>query len=82
MRLETVPLDEHIAGGHGEGQARLTRRPAPMHHFFAMADKRQYREHRLDAHAVLPRTPRTQCEVGRIALGGRARSPISGQRVK
>src|SRR5262245_43996329 len=69
MRLETVPLAQPMASGHREGPARLTRRPAPMHHLFALADERQHRAHRLDAHAVLPRTPLTQCEVRRIARG-------------
>ena len=69
VRLETVPLDQHIEGGHGEGQTRLKRRPASMHHFFAMADECQHREHRLHQHTILPLAPRTQCEIRRIALG-------------
>ena len=32
--LETMPLNQHIEGRHGEGQARLKIRPAPMHHLF------------------------------------------------
>src|SRR4029450_8567269 len=67
--LKAVPLDQHIEGGHGEGQARLKRRPAPMHHLFEMADERQHREHRLDEHTILPLAPRTQFEIRRIALG-------------
>ena len=46
--LETMPLDQHIEGGHGERQARLKIHPASMHHLFKMADERQHREHRLD----------------------------------
>ncbi len=38
--LETMPLDQDIEGGHGEGQARLKRGPAPMHDLFEMADER------------------------------------------
>ena len=53
--LEPMPLDEHIEGRHGEREACLQIRPAPMHHLFHMADQRQHREHRLDEHAVLPR---------------------------
>src|SRR2546427_7902710 len=68
--LETMPLDEHIEGGHGERQARLKIRPAPMHHLLQMADERQYREHRLHQHTVLPRATLTQFEIARIALGG------------
>src|SRR2546427_3297068 len=68
--LETVPLDQHIEGGHGERQARLKRRPAPMHHLFEMADERQQREHRLHQHAVLPLAARTEFEIARIALRG------------
>ena len=63
-----MPLDEHFEGGHGECQARLKRRPAPMHHLFAMADERQHREHRLHQHAVLPLAALTQFEVRGIAL--------------
>src|SRR4030095_15600681 len=68
--LEAVPLDQHIEGGHGERQARLKRRPAPMHHLFEMADERQPREHRLPQHAVLPLAALTEFEIARIALRG------------
>src|SRR5712691_11499960 len=34
--LETIPLDQHIEGGHDERQARLKIRPAPMHHLLEM----------------------------------------------
>src|SRR5512132_2852871 len=30
--LEAMPLDQHIEGRHGERQACLNIRPAPMHH--------------------------------------------------
>ncbi len=43
--LEAMPLDQHIEGRHGECQARLKIRPAPMHHLFDMADERQHGEH-------------------------------------
>jgi hypothetical protein len=65
-----MPLDQHIEGGHSERQARLKIRPAPMHHFFAVADERQHRQDRLDEDAILPLPPSTQFEVGRIPLGG------------
>ena len=68
--LEAMPLDQHIEGGHGEGQARLKICPAPMHHLLQMADQRQHGEHRLHQHAVLPLAARTEFEVGGIALGG------------
>jgi hypothetical protein len=48
--LETVPLDQHIEGGHGEREPGVEIRPAPMHDLFEMADERQHREHRLDEH--------------------------------
>src|SRR6266849_1030131 len=67
--LEAMPLDEHIEGGHGERQARLKIRPAPVHDLFEMADQRQHREHRLDKHTVLPRAALAQFEIGGIALG-------------
>src|SRR2546426_10988188 len=67
--LEAVPLDQHIEGGHGEGQTRLKIGPAPMHHVFEMADKRQHREHRLHEHTILPLAPLTQFEIRGVALG-------------
>src|SRR5436305_1587816 len=70
VRSETMPLDQHIEGGHSERQTRLKIGPAPMHHLLQMANKREHREHRLHQHAVLPRAALTQFEVGRIALRG------------
>src|SRR5499426_4724617 len=67
--LEAVPLDQHIEGGHGEGQTRMKIGPSPMHHVFEMADQRQHREHRLHEHTILPLAPLTQFEIRRIALG-------------
>src|SRR4029450_4080896 len=37
VRLEAVPLDEHMESGHGERQAGLKTGPAPMHHLLHMA---------------------------------------------
>src|SRR5438094_2457965 len=68
--LEAVPLDRQIKGGHGERQACLKRRPAPMHHLLHMADERQHREHRLHQHAALPLAALTHFEIARIALRG------------
>ena len=67
---ETMPLDQHIEGGHGECEPCLEIRPDPMHDPLEMTHQGQHREHRLHQHAVLPRAALTQCEVGRIALGG------------
>ena len=63
-----MPLDQYIEGGHGEGQTRLKIRPAPMHHFFQMADEREHREHRLHQHAILPFTALTHFKIARIAF--------------
>src|SRR6266849_5718810 len=68
--LEAMPLDQHIEGRHGEREPGLKIGPAPMHHLFEMADKRQHGEHGLHQHAVLPLAALTQFEVGRIPLGG------------
>src|SRR5882672_7852744 len=68
--LEAVPLDQHIEGGHGERQARLKIRPAPMHHLLHMTDERQHRAHRFHQPAVLPRAARTHFAMARIALRG------------
>src|SRR5215468_3675743 len=35
--LEAVPLDQHVEGGHGEGQPCLKIGPAPMQHLLHMA---------------------------------------------
>src|SRR4029450_5239209 len=68
--LEAIPLDQDIEGGHGEREARLKIRPAPMHHLFEMADEREHRENRLHEHTVLPLTALTQFEISGIALRG------------
>src|SRR5262245_51982823 len=68
--LEAMPLDQHIEGGHGERQARLKIRPAPMHDFLHMAHERQHGEHRLNEHPVFPLAALTEFEIARIALGG------------
>src|SRR5215510_8483830 len=68
--LEAMPLDQHIEGGHGERQARLKIRPAPMHHLFEMTDERQHGEHRRHQHAVLPLAALTQFEIRGITLCG------------
>ena len=65
-----MPLDQHIEGRHGERQACLKIRPAPMHHLLQMADQRQHREHRLDEHAVLPFPALTQFQIAGIPLCG------------
>ena len=70
IRLEAMPLDQDIEGGHGEREPGVEIRPDPMHDPFEMADERQHREHRLDEHTVLPRAALAQFEVGRIALCG------------
>src|SRR5215813_12586872 len=67
--LETMPLDQHIEGGHRERQACLKIGPAPMHHLLQMAHEREHREHRLHQHPVLPRAALTQFEVAGIPLG-------------
>src|SRR5262244_2704402 len=63
-----MPLDQHIEGGHGERQACLKIRPAPMHHLLQVAHQGQHREHGLHQHAVLPGAALTEFEVARIAL--------------
>src|SRR6266403_3570676 len=68
--LETMPLDQHIKGGHGERQARLKIRPAPMPHLLQMADERQHGEHRLHQHPVLPLAALTPFQVAGIPLRG------------
>src|SRR2546425_3578590 len=66
--LEAMPLDQDIEGHHGERQACLKIRPAPMHHLLQMADECQHREHRLHEHTVFPLAALTQFEIRGIAL--------------
>ena len=40
--LETMPLDQHIEGGHGEREPRLQRRPHAVHDCLEVADERQH----------------------------------------
>src|SRR5215471_545693 len=68
-----MPLDQDIEDGHSEREPRLKIRPDPVHDLLEVAHDSQHGEHRLDEHAVLPFTARTQFEVGRIPLGGMER---------
>jgi hypothetical protein len=68
VRLQAMPLDQHIEGGHGEREPRLKIRPPTVHDPLEMADERQHGEHRLDEETVLPLAPLTQFEVGGIAF--------------
>ena len=65
-----MPLDQHIEGRHGEGEARLKIPLGPMHHLLEMADQRQHRQHRFDEDAVLPLPTLAEFEIARIPLGG------------
>ena len=66
--LETMPLDQHIEGRHGERQPGFEIGPDPMHRLLEVTDERQHREHRLHQQAVLPRAALTQLEVRGIPL--------------
>src|SRR5438128_853618 len=68
--LEAMPLDQHIEGRHGERQASLKIRPAPMHDSLEMADHGQHGEYRLHQQAVLPFAALTQFQVAGISLRG------------
>ena len=70
VRLETMPLDQHIEDGHSEREPRLKIRPPAVHDFLEVADEREHRKDRLHQHTILPRAARTQFEVGRIAFRG------------
>jgi hypothetical protein len=49
-----MPLDEHIAGGHGKREAGMEIRPHAVHDLFEVADDGQHRQHRLNKDASLP----------------------------
>ena len=61
---------EQVKDRHGAGQPGVDICPHPMHDLLDMDDKREHRQHSLDAYMVVPRAPSTQCEVAQIALGG------------
>jgi hypothetical protein len=63
-----MPLDPHIAGRHGERQAGLQIRPAPMPPLLDMTNKRAQRAYRLPPPTVFPRAARTP-----FAVAGRPR---------
>src|SRR5881397_2976856 len=64
---EALPLDQHIAGGHGAREPCVHILPHPVHYFLAVPDERQHGEHRLDEQTVLPLAALTQCASARIA---------------
>ena len=65
-----MPLNQHIEGRHRERESSVEIGPDPVHDLFAMADKRQHRQHGLDEQTVLPLAALTQFEIGGIALRG------------
>src|SRR5499427_931506 len=68
--LETMPLDQPIEERHREREPCLKIRPLAVQDFLEVADERQHRQDRLYQHALFPRAPRTEFQVGGIALGG------------
>ena len=68
--LEAMPLDQHIEGGHGEREPGMEILPYTVHDFLEVADERQHRQDRLHQHAILPRAPLAEFQVGGIALRG------------
>src|SRR5438094_7918667 len=70
MRLEAMPLDEHIESGHRKRQARLKIGPDPMHHLLQMTNEREHREHCLHQHTVFPLAALTQFQVAGIPIRG------------
>ena len=47
VRLEAMPLHQHIESRHGECEPRLKIRPHAVHDFLEVADECQHREYRL-----------------------------------
>src|SRR5438128_9154196 len=70
IRLEAMPLDQHIEGGHSERQPGVEIRPYAVHDSLEMADERQHGEHRFHEHAVLPLATLTQFQVAGIPVRG------------
>jgi len=57
-----------MKSGHGACEPRVEIRPNPVHDLLKMAHQGQHRQDRLNEDAILPLSPRTQFEVGRIAF--------------
>src|SRR6266498_964691 len=70
MGLETMPLDQHIEGRHGEREAGVEILPHAVRDPLEMANHGQHGEHRFHQQAVLPLAPRTQFEIARVPLRG------------
>jgi hypothetical protein len=58
VRLETMPLDQHIEGRHGKREPRLKIRLDPVHDLLEVAHDGQHGEHRLDEHRVAGKSVR------------------------
>ena len=63
---EAMPLDQHMAGRHGERQSGVEIHPDPVHDLCTMADHGQHRQHHLDEQAVLPLPALAEFKVRRI----------------
>src|SRR4029453_14157027 len=70
VRLQAMPLDQHIEGGHGERQPGLEIGPHAVHDLLEMADERHHRRYGPPQDSVPPPPALTQFQVGRIALRG------------
>src|SRR5205807_7375685 len=74
VRLEAMPLHQHIEGSHGEREPGLEICPHAVHVLLPMADERQHRANYLEKHTFLPFTALTLFEFGRTFLRGLAAS--------
>src|SRR5215475_1955406 len=63
-----MPLDQYIEERHREREPCLKIRPLAVHDFLEVADECQHRQDRLHQHAILPRAPLTEFQIGGIAL--------------
>src|SRR5919108_6656634 len=70
MGLETMPLDQHIEGRHGEREPGLEIPPDAVYDPLEMAHHGQHRQHRFDEDAVIPLAALTQFEIGWSPRGG------------
>jgi hypothetical protein len=80
IRLEAIPLDEHIEGGHGEREPGVKRRPEPVHDVLAVTHDSQHRQDHLDEDAILPLATLTEFEVGGVAFRRHGRGGQEGLR--
>ncbi len=70
IRLQAMPLHQHIEQRHGEGKACLDVAPRPLTQLLELANRCQHRQDGLDYHAHVPPPPFAGLHIRRITRPG------------